>query len=77
MAVVRDVPDMTRQKVAVGSRHRSFLEGPFHGQKATSKPLKDGFYAAFHYKTNNLAWSDPEPVSSGFPPGWCRLSPPA
>jgi hypothetical protein len=42
---VRDVPNVTRQKVAVRSRHRSFLEGPFHGQKAASKLLNDPFYA--------------------------------
>jgi hypothetical protein len=44
-AWVRDVPNVTRQKVAVRSRHRFFLEGPFHGQKAASKLLNDPFYA--------------------------------
>jgi hypothetical protein len=32
-----DVPDVTRQEVTVGARHRSLLEGSFHGQKAASK----------------------------------------
>jgi hypothetical protein len=45
MAAVRDVPNVTRLEVTVRARHRSFLEGTFHGQKAASKLLNDAFYA--------------------------------
>jgi hypothetical protein len=43
--LLRDVPDMTGQKIAVCSQHRSFLEGPFRLQKAASKLLTTPFYA--------------------------------
>jgi hypothetical protein len=58
MAAVRDVPNVTRQKVAVRSRHRFFLEGPFHGQKAASKLLNDAFYATLRWQIKQLAGSD-------------------
>ena len=36
-----DVPDISRQEVTVRARHRFFLEGPFHGQKAEPNPLRE------------------------------------
>jgi hypothetical protein len=33
------VPDVTREEIAVSSRHRSFLEALFHAQKGASKLL--------------------------------------
>jgi hypothetical protein len=41
MAAVRDVPDMTRQKMTVGARHHLFLELHFQPQKGVSKLLND------------------------------------
>jgi hypothetical protein len=38
------VPDVTREEIAVSSRHRSFLEALFHAQKGASKLLNDAFY---------------------------------
>jgi hypothetical protein len=43
LAAMGDVPNVTRQEVTVRARHRFFLEGPFHGQKAASKLLNDPF----------------------------------
>src|SRR4029453_730520 len=57
MAAVRDVPNVTRQKVAVRSRHRFFLEGPFHGQKAASKLLNDPFMLP--YVDKSRSWLGP------------------
>ena len=59
MAAVRDVPDVSRQEVAVGSRHRLFLEGSFEGKNWPSKLLIDAFYAVFSRQINNLRRFDP------------------
>jgi hypothetical protein len=61
MAVVRDVPDVTRQEMTVGARHRFSLEVTFRLQKASSKLLNDAFYDTLQRQINNLPWSDPEP----------------
>jgi len=45
VAAVSDVPDVARQKVAVGARHRFSLEVIFQLQKVTAKLLNDAFYA--------------------------------
>ena len=45
MAAVRDVPDVSRQQVAVGSRHHLFLDGTFEGKNWPSKLSIDAFYA--------------------------------
>ena len=42
---VPNVPNITRDKITIRSRHRLFLEAHFQRQKAASKPLKDAFYA--------------------------------
>ena len=47
MAAVCDMPDITWQKIAVGTRHRRSLEVCFLMQKGTSKPLNDTFYSMF------------------------------
>jgi hypothetical protein len=44
MAAVRDVPDVIRQEVTVGARHRFSLELAFWPQKGLSKLLNDVFY---------------------------------
>jgi hypothetical protein len=43
---------------SVGARHRSFLEGPFHGQKAAPKLLNNALYAIFRSQIKKLPWSD-------------------
>jgi hypothetical protein len=53
------VPDGPWQKVAVGARHRLFLEAYSRRQNEASKPLKDAFYAMLVCEINNLSWSDP------------------
>jgi hypothetical protein len=58
-----DVPNVTRQEVTVRARHRFFLEGPFHGQKAASKLLNDPFYATLRWQIKQLAGSDPKHTS--------------
>jgi hypothetical protein len=55
---VRDVPDMTPQKVAVRSPHRFFLEAACQPQNWPSKLLNDAFYAIFFREIKQLAWSD-------------------
>jgi hypothetical protein len=55
-----DVPNVTREEVTVRARHRFFLEGPFHGQKAASKLLNDPFYATLRWQIKQLAGSDPK-----------------
>ena len=57
--LVSDVPEITRQEVAVGARHRSSLEDAFRPQKVTSKLLTDAFYATFSCQIKNFPWSDP------------------
>jgi hypothetical protein len=47
--------------MAVRARHCSFLEGPFHRQKAASKLLNDAFYAPLELIIKQLAGSDPPP----------------
>jgi|SRR5215468_1027599 len=35
-----DVPDVSGQEIAIGARHRFFLEGPFHDQEGEPNPLR-------------------------------------
>jgi hypothetical protein len=44
MAAVRDVPDVSGQKIAVGARHRFFLEAHFQAPKEASTLLNNDFY---------------------------------
>jgi hypothetical protein len=44
-AAVSDVPDVTREKMTVGARHRFSLEVAFRPEKVSSKRLNDAFYA--------------------------------
>lgn len=48
MAAVRDLRDVTRQKVTACSWHRFFLELHFQAQKEASKLLNDAFYCMFN-----------------------------
>ena len=57
------VPDVARQEVAVGARHRVSLEATFCHQKAASKPIKHAFYAILVREIKNLRQSDPALVS--------------
>ena len=61
-----DVPNVTRQEVTVRARHRFFLEGPFHGQKAPSKLLNDASYAYLTLINQAVGWVRPQA---------CRYSP--
>jgi hypothetical protein len=54
---VSDVPNVTRQKVAVAS---FFLEVAFRLEKSTAKLLNDAFYATFYCQIKMLSWSDPD-----------------
>ena len=54
------VPDVAWQEMAVRARHRFFLEGPFHGQKAASKLLNDAFYAYLTLINQAVAWVRPD-----------------
>ncbi len=58
-----DVPNVTRQEVAVRPRHRFFLEGPFHSQKAASKLLNNAFYAYLTLINQAVGWVRPQPHS--------------
>jgi len=60
MPAVRDVPNVSRQEVAVGSRHHLFLDGGFEGKNWPSKLLIDAFYAILSRQINNLRRSDPQ-----------------
>ena len=57
MAAVRDVPNKTRQKVAIGARHRLFLKAHFHDQNEAST-FKRRFvlhlHQGFHSKKNGF-----------------------
>jgi hypothetical protein len=45
LQAVRDVPNVTREKMTVCPRHRFSLELAFRLQKATAKLSNDAFYA--------------------------------
>jgi hypothetical protein len=49
MGTVRDVPDMARQKVTIGARHRVVLARAFQGQKRASKPPNTPCLREFHH----------------------------
>jgi hypothetical protein len=61
MPHVSSVPDVPRQKIAVGARHRSFLETHFQPQKQASTLLNAAFYRMFGCEINNFLWLDPQP----------------
>ena len=52
---VRDVPDMTRPKIAVGARHRSFLDVAFRPQNWSSKRLNDALLCYLVLSNQELA----------------------
>jgi len=52
-----NMPDMTRQKVAVGALHCFFLEIAFLVQKATSNLLNNA-YVTLRCQIKKLPWSD-------------------
>jgi hypothetical protein len=56
MATMRDVPDVSRQEVAVRAWHPVSLEGTFRPQKRASKLLSGAFYANL-----KLPWSTQPP----------------
>jgi hypothetical protein len=51
---VSDVPDVTREKIPVGSRHRFSLEVAFRRQEAAAKLLNDAFYATLLFERKQL-----------------------
>ena len=53
------MPNVAREKVAVGAWHCVFLEVAFSVQKATSKLLNNAFYAILAFQIKRLPWSDP------------------
>jgi hypothetical protein len=53
VTAVSDVPDMTGQKMAVGSRHRFPLEVTFRLQKAAAKLLNDAFLLSYVVKSRS------------------------
>jgi hypothetical protein len=59
MAAVRDVPDVTGKKMAIGARHRLCLRAPVSTQEAGSKPLSHATYAILCRLNKRLRWSDP------------------
>jgi len=75
MTTVRDVPDVSGQEIAVGSRHRLFLDGAFEVKNSPSKLLIDTFYAILSRQIQNLRRSDPGPSSpAGSYPGASGLN---
>jgi hypothetical protein len=48
MATMRDVPDVSRQEVAIRARHQVSLDVAFRPQKRASKRLTGAFYANSH-----------------------------
>jgi hypothetical protein len=62
MTAVRDMPDVTRKKMTIRSRHRFFLQIHFQTEKTASKLLNDAFYSMFSCEINSLRWSDPKLV---------------
>ena len=59
MATVSEVPDVTREKMAVGTGHTFLLERLFHLSKATAKRLSMAFFAILYHRISMLRRSDP------------------
>ena len=66
MTAVSDMPDVTRQIMAVCSGHRFSLEDAFKPKNWASKRLNDAFYAILRCQIKKLPQSDPGKLGRAF-----------